>query len=181
VVGFGAVLALPRLASPERATSTAARPAMPDSAGGAGAPAASDAGGTAPSLALLSSGRDYQPGTVRGVAPQVAAQAAPNDRGQQSVPGAKEVAPLAAPTAVPDPLRRLAEPSALAACVSAITREYGGQVTLVDFARFQGSPALVVLLTGAFHTPGRQWVVVVGPRCGQGGAIADEVYNTPVS
>ena len=52
-------------------------------------------------------------------------------------------------------------------------------MSVVDYARYQGAPALVVVLSGAFNVPQRRWVVVVGARCGEGGAIADELYNSP--
>jgi hypothetical protein len=85
--------------------------------------------------------------------------------------------PLAA---VPETLRPLAQPDARDGCVKAILKEYGGTATLLDYAQYQGSPALVVLLDGAHGVTGRKWVVVVGPRCGNGGAIADQRYSAQI-
>jgi len=77
-------------------------------------------------------------------------------------------------------LTRHADPTARAACLGAITREYGGQVTTVDFARFEGQPVLVTVIDGTRVAGGRHLVVVVGPDCGLGGAIADERYRGTV-
>jgi hypothetical protein len=82
--------------------------------------------------------------------------------------------------AVPNPLQRLTDPAAQAACLNAITAEYGGRVSVVDFARFEGSPALVVVIDGARIAAGKRLVVVVGPTCGTGNAIADERYRTTI-
>jgi hypothetical protein len=55
-----------------------------------------------------------------------------------------------------------------------------GAVTMVDYARYEGAPALVVLLDDAYKVPGRKWVVVVGPDCGSNGAIGEQKYNAQV-
>jgi hypothetical protein len=74
-----------------------------------------------------------------------------------------------------EPLSRLENPAALSDCVTAILALHPGAAREIDFARFQGSPALIVLVeTGT--TSGTR-TVVVGPECGVGGA--DEVYVTP--
>ena len=130
------------------------------------------AAGSAPGQPQLrTSGRDYAPDSVRDVAG--------GERAAGQVPGPTAGAQQA-PETVPDALSRLRNPGELSACLTAITQEYRGQVRVVDYARYQGSPALVVLLSGAFGKPPQQWVVVVGPRCGEGGAITDELYNAPV-
>src|SRR5262249_21496326 len=69
---------------------------------------------------------------------------------------------------------------ARAGCLNAIVREYGGRVALVDFARFEGRPALVVALDDAPLGGGKRLVVVVGPACGQGNAVTDERYRSTV-
>jgi hypothetical protein len=182
VTGVGALAVLPQLATKqETSVGTAGREAQ---SGGANlsAPDAQGAQAAAPSGAapqLFATGTDYQPATVGTVA---------RIRGPQSAAvkgAAPESAPRAASTdatdmSVPDALRRLAEPAARSACLGAIERAYRGTVTAVDYARFQGSPALVVLLTRTDASLARPWVVVVGPRCGDGGTI-DEKYNAPVS
>jgi hypothetical protein len=81
------------------------------------------------------------------------------------------------PEAVPAELRRLQDPVARAACLNAVVGEYGGQVALVDYARFQGQPALVVIVDGTRIGAGKRLVIAVGPDCGIGGAIADELYR----
>jgi len=53
-------------------------------------------------------------------------------------------------------------------------------VTTVDFARFEGQPVLVTVIDGTRVAGGRHLVVVVGPDCGLGGAIADERYRGTV-
>jgi anti-sigma factor RsiW len=88
--------------------------------------------------------------------------------------------PAAGATEVPAPLRRLTEPDARAACLKAIVTQYGGTATLLDYARYQGSPALVVVLDGAGGAAGHKRVVAVGPTCGTGGVIADQRYSAPV-
>ncbi|MGY0006842.1 hypothetical protein [Micromonospora sp. I033] len=77
-------------------------------------------------------------------------------------------------------LDRLARPEALAACLSEIGAEHGAgplTVDLVDYARFRGSPALVVTFTDA---GGARWAWVGGPECGVPGSGADTRYTTRV-
>jgi len=72
-------------------------------------------------------------------------------------------------------LRRLAEPTALRTCLDAIATAHPGVATAVDFARFDGAPALIVLVrTGQ----GGSTVVAVGPSCGVAGT--DERASAPV-
>jgi hypothetical protein len=68
--------------------------------------------------------------------------------------------------AVPDPLVRLLDPGALAACLDAIRALIPGTVTTVDYAKFEGDPALVVVVRRA----GQLTNVAVGPDCGRIGA-----------
>ncbi|MFI2708653.1 hypothetical protein ACH495_00770 [Micromonospora sp. NPDC018662] len=77
-------------------------------------------------------------------------------------------------------LERLARPEALAACLTAIGAEHGTApltVDLVDYARFQGSPALVVTFSDA---GGARWGWVSGPECGVPGSGADTRFRTRV-
>ena len=92
-----------------------------------------------------------------------------------SAPVAAEAAPAAPQTlmtdkaaggvrATEDPLARLRTTAGLAACLSALTPP--GQVALpeaIDYATFEGSPALVVVLPGVKTE--RVDVFVVGPGC----------------
>jgi hypothetical protein len=151
--------------------STAAQP------GGAAAPQYAPSGPPAPRL--LASGTDYQPGTVGSLLTGRTAQ--PSLRGAEPTKGAANSAPDAGTESAPSDLRRLSEPTALAACLAAVVRQYGGTVTVVDYARFQGTAALVILVTGASGDPNRQWVVVVGAACGAGGATTGELYNGPAA
>jgi hypothetical protein len=75
------------------------------------------------------------------------------------------------------PLARLTDPTARESCLTAIVGEYGGQVGTVDFARFNGAPALVAVVTGSSKAPGARWIVVVGPACGEGSSGTDERYS----
>ncbi|MGW4291444.1 hypothetical protein ACWEH1_00075 [Micromonospora chersina] len=77
-------------------------------------------------------------------------------------------------------LERLARPEALAACLSEVGAEHGAgplTVDLVDYARFQGRPALVVTFTDA---GGARWAWVSGPECGVPGSGADTRFTTRV-
>jgi hypothetical protein len=57
---------------------------------------------------------------------------------------------------------RLDDPVALNACLDAIVARYGGQPTLVDFARFQGRAAVIVVLSSG----STRRVVAAGTDCG---------------
>lgn len=67
----------------------------------------------------------------------------------------------------------------LAACLAAIAQENGGgaiTVEFVDYARFEGAPALIVRFSAANGV----WVWAVGPGCGTPGTGADSVKQLPV-
>ncbi|GAA3229081.1 hypothetical protein ACFO1B_25765 [Dactylosporangium siamense] len=141
------------------------------------APSPVGSGGTRSSIrsdaALVASGQDYGPGTVgqlAKVSPPAAAMA-----GEGS--GNADTSKSGKPEDVPAELRRLRDPVARAACLNAVVGEYGGQVALVDYARFEGQPALVVIVDGTRLGAGKRLVIAVGPDCGIGGAIADELYR----
>jgi hypothetical protein len=71
---------------------------------------------------------------------------------------------------VPSELARLLDPAALRACLTAVNTVRPGQAWLVDFARYEGRPALVVyVLTVAPNLRGARSAVVVGPACGLAG------------
>ena len=66
------------------------------------------------------------------------------------------------------PLDRLREESALSSCLSAIAAAHqGGPVTVgaVDYAAFEGAPALIVELVDG---RGERWAYAAGPACGLG-------------
>jgi hypothetical protein len=75
-------------------------------------------------------------------------------------------------------LDRLESPGALAECLGAISQENGGlfALELVDYARFNGTPAVIVRFSAANGT----WVWAVGPECGTPGARADVLEQVPV-
>jgi hypothetical protein len=68
--------------------------------------------------------------------------------------------------AVPPSLHGLAQQTQLATCLSAIQRLYPGTVALLDYARYLGQPALIVVIATEGHTT----AVAVGPQCGVSGA-----------
>ena len=116
---------------------------------------------------VLHSGTDYTP---QNLSTALGANQA-KDAATGPQPAAPNVAQNA-PGAAPD-LGRLDDPQALRGCLAAIVARRGGTPSVVDFARFQGRPAVVVVLaTGATHR-----IVVAGPACGLAGP--DELYTTP--
>jgi hypothetical protein len=77
-------------------------------------------------------------------------------------------------------LQRLSVREALIACIDAIAAEHGAgpvDVESADFARFEGSPALVVRFTASDGT----WAWASGPDCGARGAAADTRHQVKVS
>lgn len=123
---------------------------------------------------VTSSGSDYTVATL----PAGSDTATPDDSPQPMVAGEVFAHPSLAD--VPSALRPLTEPDALAACLRAVSVAHGGgplAVDLVDFAAFQGAPALVVTFTDA---AGERWVWVAGPGCGRSGTGPDTRYATRV-
>jgi len=93
----------------------------------------------------------------------------PGSAGRSSVRSGVGGAPDSA--AVPAELARLTDPTQLRACLDAIVAAEHGQPTSVDYARYQGAPALIVTLA-----VGPVTAVAVGPSCGlpgTGAAIID--------
>jgi hypothetical protein len=187
-VGFG-LQALPDLnAGSDDAASTAGG-AAPDVYAGSGeaAPAAPDAGqapraGADQPLRLLATGTDYRPATVAGLQRMAAdADAVPPGKGTASTPGSRVSAYAGAlADKVTPALRRLAAPAALDDCLRAIAAEHGrpvSSVPLIDYALFEGLPALVVSFT---DTAGEQWIWVAGPDCGLDNAAASTRYRAKV-
>ncbi|GAA5189088.1 hypothetical protein GCM10023322_41220 [Rugosimonospora acidiphila] len=74
---------------------------------------------------------------------------------------------------LPTGLARLAEPAALDGCLAAIMAAEGGRPASVEYARYQGQPAVIVVLAG-----GSARVVAAGPDCGspgRGAALLDSL------
>jgi hypothetical protein len=185
VLGFGAAtLITQRNENSNKTTlSTDARSAAGDTstekAPGSQPPYAAR-GDAAGSPAVNASGLDYTAASLAALGARPATAAGPKSTGAEppSAPTASQ--PATALTDVPGPLRPLTEPAIRSACLQAIVAEYGGTATLLDYARYQGSPALIVLLDGAHGVAGRKWAIVVGPTCGTGGIIADLRHSAQV-
>jgi hypothetical protein len=82
--------------------------------------------------------------------------------------------PLTVRDAAPEPLARLTAPPALANCLTAIRAAYPGVPILIDYARYEGRPALIVSVRSNTSTT----VVAVGPDCGV--ATADQIASATV-
>jgi hypothetical protein len=128
---------------------------------------------------LLASGTDYTRSTLA-KEPLVPFSAA----SKAAAPGVleSESAPLSLPdqgtVAGRDPLGRLRDPVALQECFDAIAaKNADGPIypQTVDFARFNGLPAVVV----RFSSASASWVWAVGPSCGTGGN-ANTLGTAPV-
>jgi hypothetical protein len=130
-----------------------------------------------PGVLTLSSGTNYTQATLGAIAATRIAAADKN----AFASGAKALQPLGgspfAAESVPASLDRLRGPNALAACLQALAAVQPGTVTSVDFARYEGIPALIVVIgAAAAHT---HWVAVVGPDCGLSGADLKYVTTVP--
>jgi hypothetical protein len=138
--------------------------------GGTGATNAQPPAGAAAGIATAS-GRDYSASSIGSLStpgPTIAFGAQSGTSDSRNQPGALANAPAG--------LERLLDIRLRGQCLDAIIREYGGTVTLLDYARYEGSPALMVVLSGTrIASPGRL-VVVVGPTCGENNAITDQRF-----
>jgi hypothetical protein len=162
VAVFGGIVVLSNSGGPASSTNSG-------QGGGAALSAPSPAEGLADAApaTVLHTGTDYTPqnlsaalgaGQGRKDAATAPRPAAPN--GAQNAPGGDGA------------LARLDDPQALRGCLAAIVAQHGGTPSAVDYARFQGRPALIVVLaTGDAHR-----IVVAGPACGIAGAA--ELYTT---
>ncbi|NJC68842.1 hypothetical protein HC031_03750 [Planosporangium thailandense] len=177
VVGLGAISVAAQLH-----TSGGRGGAAVSSAGRAPAQPQSGATDLYASPDIRTSGTDYSPGELSALptAPFSAQARQPQQQAGPDVMKDASSSPTSAATGAPDELRPLTEPAARAACLGAIMARYGGTPTMLDYARFQGRPALIVLLDGAGGVTGRKRAVAVGPHCGAGGAVTDERYSTQV-
>jgi hypothetical protein len=127
-------------------------------------------------LVVAHSGLDYTAATLPSRIPsgQAEAQTANGEKVPDfaSVPRGLDPSAVPAPAQVPAPLRRLAAFGDLQTCLGLLSTTYGRAPELVDYARFQGKPALVVVLSGS----GSPRVVVVGPACGLPASGTDQIY-----
>ncbi|SCG50120.1 hypothetical protein [Micromonospora inositola] len=121
------------------------------------------------------SGTDYTPEQLSGGSRFKVPPAAGS-----GVPETAAAAPEGERLSVAGGLDRLTGRDALDACLREITAEHGSgavAVDLVDYASFQGRPALVVTFVDA---GGARWAWVSGPECGVPGSGADTRFRTRV-
>lgn len=121
---------------------------------------------------IISSGSDY----ARADLPDALAAAAgmPSEPGVFHVPSEEKQVP-----AVPG-LEQLGDHAGLSACLEAITAVHGHglvAVDLVDYAAFEGTPAVVIRFLDENNN---RWVWVAGPDCGRADAGADTRYQLRV-
>ncbi len=76
---------------------------------------------------------------------------------------------------VPRELAALAVPATLRGCLDAVGTVIGGSPTRAEFAAYEGTPALVVVVT----RPGGQTVAAVGGACGVGNADLRGRHDLP--
>lgn len=122
---------------------------------------------------VISSGTGYDRSTVSEQAEKTAGELAA--AGQNAGP----VQPLAG-AVTPAALDRLTAPEALSRCLDAINAAHRAGVAavqVVDFARFESSPSLVVFFA---DRAGADWVWVSGPNCGAANAGPDTRHVSQV-
>ncbi|MEU4367075.1 hypothetical protein [Micromonospora chersina] len=122
------------------------------------------------------SGTDYTPEGLSQPLAVFGAPSPPVGGGKENTSGGEDEHRVGAGAT----LDRLTAPEALASCLSAIGGEHAAgplTVDLVDYARFRGSPALVVTFMDA---GGARWAWVSGPECGVPGSGADTRFTTRV-
>jgi hypothetical protein len=101
---------------------------------------------------LTSSGAEYRSDTLQAQVAQLV-----NSKAQADASGGK---------AVPGPLTRLSAPAAFSDCLAALGAD--ARPLAVDYARYDGQPAVVVVLPALAN--GQVDVAVVGPDCGLSGS-----------
>ena len=158
---FGGVIALSHSQNAARSASTAGGASVAAPAAGPRDNALSMPPGT-----VLHSGTDYSRQSLPAAG---GAQAASSNNRNPAGPAPAAPGDVAGSAA---DLRRLDDPQALRECLAAIVAAHGGTPSVVDYARFEGRPALVVVLSGS----GGRRIVVAGPQCGVAGTA--EVFST---
>jgi hypothetical protein len=120
---------------------------------------------TAPTL--RASGQDYSATTLGAAVPALLAPPtaggllAPSTATGSAATESGEPPPAALDVA----LHRLWAPAAQRACLAAVSGEPTAAALALDYARYDGQPALVIVLAGRGST-GRRDIYVVGPGCG---------------
>ncbi|MFG1778862.1 hypothetical protein ACGFIG_20860 [Micromonospora sp. NPDC049048] len=123
------------------------------------------------------SGTDYTPESLAALVPSPKSRPFAGDPPVQQ-PGVQAEGGRVPSSAVG--LDRLTDPAALGACIGEIKAEHGQGplvVEVVDYARFQGRPALIVRFT---DVTGAHWAWASGPECGVPGSGSDSRYRTRV-
>lgn len=149
--------------------------ASTDSAAGSGVAAQGEAPkfATSGSAQTLASGTDYTHATL-GIAPP---QPLSGGLSSPDTPGRKSTPEMAG--GVESALRRLTAPTALAECLAAIEKANGGgplSAETVDYALFDGSPAVIVRFTAG----NVQWAWASGADCGTRAGGAATLDKVPV-
>ena len=184
-VGGGVSVAANLFGAADKAASTSAL----DNAGPAQAPSPREAGSAtgAPAMSLpgsatfLASGTNYSMETLGSAMAPLAAAAEPAEGADSNIATPQYAGNIATPQyadkqlgpvppavrdGAPVALTRLLDPAALSACLDAIRTFTPGWVATIDYARFAGEPALVVLVRSGVTST----AVAVGPDCGRSGA-----------
>jgi hypothetical protein len=132
------------------------------------------------------SGRDYRAGSFDNLDALVPGAAAPFATSERSAAdtGAKanQLEGTLPPGSEPPELTKFRTvPAVLRDCLDAVQTAFGGQVRVVDLARFEGKPAVVVVLDGSRTGAGRPLVVAAGQNCGQPAGTTDELFHGPLT
>lgn len=120
---------------------------------------------------VLNAGAVTTYGSGEGGGAEGGAQSRSLDAATDPASGADEAAPPAAAMSAADPLERLRTPDGLAQCLvglQATPDEAPIEPLAVDFATYEGAPALAVVLLDP--DPTKLAVFVVGPQCAQADA-----------
>ncbi|MGH3715449.1 MAG: hypothetical protein ACRDT4_18600 [Micromonosporaceae bacterium] len=148
-----------------------------DARTGSGADQSQEDSGAAPGIASGPGGeRDSKEKYQRGYPVPVSASG--TDYNRENLSGVRhrsDAAAADAPVQPPAGLERLATPDQLQGCLDQVAAVHPGTVTMADYARFDGVPAVVIAISG---TGAERKVVVVGAECGQSGT--DEIYHARV-
>jgi hypothetical protein len=133
----------------------------------ASALAGADAG-VAGNVRVLASGADYRLDTLS----QLAAQAPPPGQANDSSKTAES--PQFTAGEAPGALARLATTAGVADCLRSVAASYPGVAVVLDYARFEGQPALVIVVRQADSSK----IIAVGPECGLSGTDERAAVST---
>ncbi|MFI7545925.1 hypothetical protein [Actinoplanes sp. NPDC049599] len=131
------------------------------------------------SVRLNASGTDYRPDTLEQAARQRVKAPQPQLDEDQAGDFRNSMPAAGGLTTTSAGLDRLRAADALRACLDAIAAQHGaGEITpqTIDFARFNGAPALIV----EFSTAAGSWVWASGPACGTPGVGAATLASVKV-